>query len=124
MERIKIIIDNEEIACKVIARHNDGSLRLEIACSCNGLYNGTEQKTITPEYAIIHHSQMTDCNLYFIAKDEKTLIDNEKTINEFMASDFDNAEKIFNKLGITYAHEEYDEIPNNLIIVKKYSYRF
>lgn len=125
MERLKMIIDSKEEFVKLIQANEDGTIRIEFpSYDSDGFYNGIEQKTVLPLYAIIHHSEMTDCNLYFIAHDNKILIDNENAINEFMASDFDNAEKIFNKIGIEYKHEEYDDIPKYLIVLKKYSYIF
>ncbi|MBR4889707.1 MAG: hypothetical protein IKU15_00125 [Clostridia bacterium] len=80
---------------------------------------------INRKYAIIHHSEMTDCDLYFVSDNKYLLLDNEHLINEFLTSEDEFPElNTIDKANIEYLHEEYDDIPENLIILKRYSYRF
>ena len=84
-------------------------------------------------YAIVHHSQMTDISVYFIANDSKKLLDNESTINNYLDSNYqENFDSILENLvnnGIKVYTDEFldtdtQNMIKNAICVKKYRYRF
>lgn len=85
------------------------------------------------KYTIIHHSQMTDITVYFIANNSKKLLDNESTINNYLDSNyqenFDSILEILVNNGIKVYTDEFldtdtQDMIKNAICVKKYSYRF
>ena len=79
-------------------------------------------------YAVVHHSEMTDIELYFVASDQTILLDNwvliEKFIHSETAFDYELYGKALEDKGIKYYNSETDRTPQGAEIIKKYSYRF
>jgi hypothetical protein len=83
------------------------------------------------QFAIIHHSQMTDTTLYFISNSKQNLLNNENLIYNFIhhetAESFEPLQKELNEKQIFFLNSEdnpEDSKTQNLTIIKYYSYRF
>lgn len=83
------------------------------------------------QYAIIHHSQMTDILLYFISNNKQTLLNNETNIYNYIHSETAEQYKqnqliLANKNIIPINTELLENINElkNIKVIKKYSYRF
>lgn len=82
------------------------------------------------QYAITHHSEMTDITLYFLCDNKESLLNNEKLIDDFIYSeneaDFALYGEQLAKNGITHYNSELlgeNDLPKAEIL-KSYSYRF
>lgn len=129
IELIKITKNNQIINAKINHHYDDGSLAIQyVEYDSNGKHLGHRFLVIKPtKYAVVHHSEMTNIDVFFISEDEQTLLDNTKNFDKYIWNEDNDFNKIMaelNRNNIEFKNNEVSDIEDNILIVDYQSYRF